>query len=144
MSVEKVKAAITHEENQRFVRKMIWGIGGTLFVGVVSTAASIMWSTNATNEQVKHLGLYTKENRLLIRENTKSINEIREQGREQIKIQTEIATSVKFIASANEKTNMLLNRLNNKADSTATEQARRTSAIHAIRRHVENDDKHKP
>jgi len=141
---EKIKQAVTHEDNQLFIRKVIWSIGGTLFVGIVSTAASIMWSTNTTNQQVTHLGLYTKENRSLIRENRKSIAEIKSQGDQQIVLQTEIATAVKYIAKENNTTNAILNKIVDKTEKTALEQASRTSAIHAIRRHVEDDEIHTP
>lgn len=140
---EKIKQVVTHEDNQAFVRKVIWSIGATLFVGIISTAASVMWSTNTTNEQVRNLGLYTKENRGMIKENARSIKEIRHQGQEQIRLQTEIATAVQYMAKENNTTNIILNKIVDKTEKISLEQARRTTAIQAIRRHVENDELHK-
>jgi len=129
-------------DNKPLVRKAVWTIATTLFLGITGTAGSILWSTNITQEQVKNQGNYSKENRSMIRENRKSIVEIKKQGEQQIRIQTEIATAVKYIAKENNTTNIILNKLVDKTEKTALEQASRSSAIQAIRRHVDDNEIH--
>jgi len=130
--------------NKPLIHKAIWTIATTLFAGIVFTAGSILWSTNITQEQVKNTAAYTKENRKMINDNRRSIAQIKEQGEQQIQIQTEIATTIKYIAKENNTTNKILNKLVDKTDRTAIEQAKRTSAIKSIRRHVEDTALHNP
>jgi len=131
-------------DNKVLIRRAVITIATALFLGITGTAGSILWSTNVTQEQVKNTFEYSKENRQMIKENRKSIAEIKKQGEKQIQIQSEIATAVKYIAKENNTTNVILNKLVEKGDKTALEQAKRTSAINAIRRHVEDTALHSP
>lgn len=130
--------------NKVLIKRFVWTIGSTIIGGGVLAIGSILWSTNVTQEQVKNTFEFSKENRQMIKENRKSIAEIKEQGRQQIQLQSEIATAVKYIAKENNTTNIILNKLVDKSDKTAMEQAKRTSAIKAIQRHLEDTALHSP
>ena len=125
--------------NNKFIHNVIWGIAGTLFIGIVTTAASIMWSTNTMSAQIKNNADYSQENRRFIEKNTMAIDEIAKNGR----TLTKIATSMRYIEKSGDDRNDLLKKVVARSEKTALEQASRTSAIKSIRDHVNSSGNHR-
>lgn len=125
--------------NNKFIHNIIWTIAATLFIGIVSTAGSIMWSTNTMSAQIKSNSDYGQENRRFIERNTKSIEEIAKNGQ----TLTKIATSMRYIEKSGDDRNDLLKKVVARSEKTALEQASRTSAINSIRSHVNDSGQHK-
>jgi len=119
--------------NQQLIHKAIWTITLTLFLGIVSTAGSVIWSTNATNEQIKNNVAYSKENRTLIKQNQHAIALIHQNGATMIEHLAKISVSTQYIEKSGDDRNKLLKKVITRADKTALEQARRTRDVNAIR-----------
>jgi len=118
------------EDLHAIIKKWVWSLFLSLTTLFVIAAASQLPKIDQNSQNIE--------------KNTKAIAELKKQGGEQIKIQTRIAVTLDFVAKENSRTNEFLDKLVEKTEKTAIEQAKRTPAIKAIRRHLEDTALHTP
>jgi len=126
-------------ENNKLVRKFIWGVGASILTAFVVATVGLFWTMATVPSEIKHNREYSLETRDLVKDNKKAIQAISKQGETLV----EIATSMKFIEKSGDKRNKILDKLLEKNERIAEIQASRGGVIEAVKKHLDDRQAHK-
>lgn len=126
-----MSAVIESNENKRLIKGFIMTVGAAVVTASIVGGGSAIYTIITIPQAVSN-------NRSLIEENKRAISELMDQGREQIKLQSQIVTSVRFIANANDRTNELLTQIVKKQSKVAEIQASRKNVVEDMREHLKS------